>query len=542
MKIHHSASIVFNYHNQTKHHFHKYAKSLGFLDWSSQPNPFRFYENCPRISLPFIKDRPTLSASELFSASVAPAKSLTAENLSTLLELSLGLSAWKAIGDSKWSLRINPSSGNLHPTEAYLIIPQLGDLKSGLYHYNPFLHALELRSAYPLTLQNMLFDSNNSSSMFLALTSIFWRESWKYGERAFRYCQHDLGHAIAALRFAAQLFGWKLQIIHNVTDEMLSTFLGFSQTKWVDQEREDVDVLCQILPQNTPHVEDLTLAEWVEQSAKLSYSGYVQALSSKHHSWPIIDEVAKATQNHQTATQIFDYKAYPQYTLSSSNFSATNIICQRRSAQAFDREKSRISKSNFLSCLSATLPHRDCPPFDVELSEPKVHGVIFAHQVEELSPGLYAFVRNPDHLNMLKSQMHPEFIWQLCSEDFPLYLLSEGDYRNTAMHVSCHQDIAGDSAFSLGMIAQFREPISQNPHHYKTLFWECGMIGQALYLQAEAYGLRGTGIGCFFDDVVNEKVCGFKDNSFQSLYHFTVGFPQEDMRLSTLSSYWHLDR
>src|SRR6266436_609357 len=32
------------YHEQTKHHFHRYAKSLGFLDWANQPNPFRFYE------------------------------------------------------------------------------------------------------------------------------------------------------------------------------------------------------------------------------------------------------------------------------------------------------------------------------------------------------------------------------------------------------------------------------------------------------------------------------------------------------------------
>ena len=37
------------------------------------------------------------------------------------------------------------------------------------------------------------------TSCLVALTSIHWREAWKYGERAFRYCQHDLGHAIAAV-------------------------------------------------------------------------------------------------------------------------------------------------------------------------------------------------------------------------------------------------------------------------------------------------------------------------------------------------------
>ena len=38
-----------------------------------------------------------------------------------LFELALGLSAWKEYGGSRWALRCNPSSGNLHPTEAYVV-------------------------------------------------------------------------------------------------------------------------------------------------------------------------------------------------------------------------------------------------------------------------------------------------------------------------------------------------------------------------------------------------------------------------------------
>ncbi len=37
----------------------------------------------------------------------------------------MALSAWKQHGASKWSLRVNPSSGNLHPTEAYAILPSI---------------------------------------------------------------------------------------------------------------------------------------------------------------------------------------------------------------------------------------------------------------------------------------------------------------------------------------------------------------------------------------------------------------------------------
>ncbi len=62
------------------------------------------------------------------------------------------------------------------------------------------------------------------------------------------------------------------------------------------------------------------------------------------------------------------------------------------------------------------------------------------------------------------------------------------------------------------------------------------MIGQALYLEAEAAGLRGTGIGCYFDDVVHETL-GLADGRFRDLYHFTVGGAVEDGRLATRPAY-----
>jgi hypothetical protein len=62
------------------------------------------------------------------------------------------------------------------------------------------------------------------------------------------------------------------------------------------------------------------------------------------------------------------------------------------------------------------------------------------------------------------------------------------------------------------------------------------MIGQVLYLEAGAAGVRGTGIGCFFDDPVHDLL-GLETGQFQSLYHFTVGHPVEDTRLTTLPAY-----
>jgi hypothetical protein len=63
------------------------------------------------------------------------------------------------------------------------------------------------------------------------------------------------------------------------------------------------------------------------------------------------------------------------------------------------------------------------------------------------------------------------------------------------MTLSRHQEIAGDGAFALAMLASLATLVRQRPFLYRHLNWECGLIGQVLYLEAEAHGLRGTGIG-----------------------------------------------
>jgi hypothetical protein len=78
--------------------------------------------------------------------------------------------------------------------------------------------------------------------------------------------------------------------------------------------------------------------------------------------------------------------------------------------------------------------------------------------------------------------------------------------------------------------------VTQSPASYRDLFREAGLIGQLLYLHAEARGLRGTGIGCYFDGAVHELL-GLRDTRHQSLYHFTVGRAIEDARIETAPAY-----
>ena len=85
------------------------------------------------------------------------------------------------------------------------------------------------------------------------------------------------------------------------------------------------------------------------------------------------------------------------------------------------------------------------------------------------------------------------------------------------------------------MLAHY-EAAAREPWCYRALYWECGMLGQVLYLEAEAAGIRATGIGCFFDDEMH-SLLGLRGSAWQSLYHFTAGGALDDARLSTLAAY-----
>jgi hypothetical protein len=202
-----------------------------------------------------------------------------------------------------------------------------------------------------------------------------------------------------------------------------------------------------------------------------------------------------------------------------------------------------MSSTVFYHMLDMTLPRPDTPPWDLWPSPPRTHLLLFIHSVDGLKPGLYLLLRNPTLLETFRAAMRDEFVWENvdgCPAHLPLYHLLTADSREAAATLSCHQTIAGDSCFSLGMLSEYRSALAQGPWHYRRLYWECGLIGQVLYLEAEAAGLRGTGIGCFFDDNVH-SLLGLQDDRFQSLYHFTIGHALHDARLATLPPYQHLN-
>ncbi len=526
---------IIYYHERTKHHLDRLAKSPGYLDWENQPEPFRFYEGTEKIELPLLKEDPNCIYKSLYKTELCEIKKFSVDNISKFLELSLGISAWKSIPGSQWAVRMNPSSGNLHPTEGYLIIPDYDNL-NGVFHYNPLLHALEKRADLTKEIASKI-ENYFGEGFFVALSSILWREAWKYGERAYRYCQLDIGHAIAAIRFAASLFGWKVLYLNAVSDEEIETILGFNKTQFVENEDEFAECLLFVYPANVSTVPLDFPESIVSLFANLDFKGKPNRLSKEHVRWDIIYEIAQIIKKPRTYPEKIKLIDEEPVFYAVSKYSAPEIIRKRRSAMAYDR-KSYMPKDIFLNILDKTVPREKFSPFDVKVMPPAINLLLFVHRVEGLEKGLYFFFRYDKDREKLMRLLRKEFLWEKISDR--LFLLYKGDFEFTAKVVSCKQDIASDSCFSLGMIANFKEIVEREPFKYRNIHWEAGIIGQSLYLDAEAFNFRGTGIGCFFDDVVHE-ILGLKDNTFHTVYHFTVGRHIDDPRIRSLPPYYYLE-
>jgi SagB-type dehydrogenase family enzyme len=527
------------YHERTKHHFRRYADGPGGLDWATQPDPFRTYAGSPQTPLPLLAEASPIRRTrypDLYAPGRIAPQPLDLAGIAALLELAFGLSAWKQYGDSRWALRCNPSSGNLHPTEAYVAVQGVAGIADGVHHYVSRDHLLEQRCAFAA-------GALPAGGCLVGLAAVHWREAWKYGERAFRYCQHDAGHALAAVRYAAAALGWRVKLLDDWADADIAALLGLDRAEdFGAAEREHPDLLLWVeasAGDRPPAIDPQSL-----HAAAGPWRGRANVLSPRHaHDWPVIEESAAASRKPRTQAGDWRPAGLPAPQPSACAAGAVDIIKQRRSAQEFDGV-TQISAQSFYRMLDMTLPRPGVPPWDAIAWPPRIHLVLFVHRVEGLVPGLYFLLRNDEVEARMRAELSGEFQWEAvegCPAHLKLYRVVAADTRNAARALSCHQDIAADSAFSLGMLAEYDRALEAGPWAYRQLFWESGMLGQVLYLEAEAASVRGTGIGCFFDDGVHDLL-GIQGHWLQSLYHFTVGGALTDERLQTLPPYAHLQR
>jgi SagB-type dehydrogenase family enzyme len=476
------------YHEFTKYSAEALRRTQHVLDWQIMPDPFRHYEGVPLLDLPADPPGPGSALAE-----DGPAF------LSQLLFYSAAISASKLVPSAgyRYALRVNPSSGNLHPTEFHFLTRGLKQWPDGLYHYRPSSHTAEQRAIGDLKPRV----SGSAPPIVFVLTSIAWREAWKYRDRAYRYCLHDIGHAWQALALAAEGMGCSSYAIGHFADDEVAQLCRLHEDEWpmmlIELRRDSI-------PLREP-----------DSGETVWYGGHANQLSEETIAYPRIDAIHAATRlieatcrrgisaAEQAGIGSGEIKLPPP-ALSTRAFG--EVARMRRSALNFYGGTRSIS----LPQLSAMLAAAFAPLSADFASAHFIQLYLYAHRVEGLAPGVYRFWPEHSELESIKT----------------------GDQRVAAAGLSLGQELAGNACVAFSMIGDLeRATRAHGDRGYRYVHFEAGAIGHRLYLAAEALGLGATGIGAFFDDEVH-RYLNLTPEQGQVVYHFAIGYPVPDPRVN----------
>lgn len=527
-----------DYHEQTAHSLARYAPGPATLDWEQQPDPYRHYVGAERLLLPLDCTVPEVPFAGLTKRTCPRPPALGWDSIGRLLRLGLGISAWKVMGDARWAVRCNPSSGNLHPVEAYLVLPSIDGHPAGLYHYDPREHALELRCVHPHPPSGTP-SAPAPGSLLLGLSVIPWREAWKYGVRAWRYCQLDLGHALAALDYAAATLGWRLRPAAGWDSGSLGQLLGLDRAADFEANEPEYPQALILASPADAKPEGPAPGSLQALVSGSTWHGKANRLDPRHHyRWPVVDAMGRASGPIDPALASGPSGGEPSANgpTAPSERSAAEVILARRSARAFDTQTS-IHSDRLYRLLQACLPAPGLAPWDALAAPARLQLLLFVHRVDGLEPGLYLLARDTGSLPGLRQRLRPEFEWGRpsgCPGSLALYRLVAANARAAAGRLACHQAIASGAGLALAMVADL--PADSSQATYDGLLREAGCLGQVLYLEAEAMGLGSSGIGCFFDPALQELL-GCPGGDLQVFYMFAIGPAPPDLLMSDLPAY-----
>jgi SagB-type dehydrogenase family enzyme len=345
--------------------------------------------------------------------------------------------------------------------------------------------------------------SDTDAPLVFVLTSIVWREAWKYRDRAYRYCLHDIGHAWQALALAGRAMGCESFAFGSFPDDEISARCLLNEDEWpmliITLQGPAIPVISRELPK------------------PVLYRGEANQLSDEKISYPRIEKIHAATKLPTAMKELSDSANFSDALktnvsggielpppLSTSN-SFGDVVRTRRSALDFRGGDELISLAQLSTLLSGTAK----PLFADFATQRFVQLYLYVHRVEGLATGVYGYW--PEHARLEQIKL--------------------GDQRLVAAALSLGQDLAGNSCVTFSMIGNFEKATQiYGDRGYRYVHFEAGAIGQRMYLAAEALGLRATGIGAFFDDEVH-KYLNLAPEQGQVVYHFAVGYPVPDPRL-----------
>lgn len=201
---------MFKYHEATKHSFESIRNSPNYLDWNTQPSALKMYNQFENI----IK---------------LDGKS----DLHNFIYRLGGITAKKTYPGTEYYLRTLPSAGALFPVEIYFQAREVEGFKDGVYHFDVANSSVKL--LYELNgdgVESAFEDNRAIKGLIVLYSTIYYRSSWKYKHRGFRYCLLDCGHALGAMEASSYLYDHACVIRYRFDKMQLNEAFGFGKQEF----------------------------------------------------------------------------------------------------------------------------------------------------------------------------------------------------------------------------------------------------------------------------------------------------------------------
>ena len=473
-----NSELARNYHESTK---------LTYINLRNKPPLYKSYSDLPVVQLP--RDGLSLVSSAL-SAVAGPVgqsdQPFDLNTLSNLLYFSAGVirkATLKGVGEVHY--RAAASAGALYPIETYVVCSDMPGLEAGVYHFSPDSFSLhQIRTGdFSGTLSEAAGNDETvgNSSATLVFSSVFWRSSWKYRSRGFRYCFWDNGTMVANLMAAASATGLPSKLLLGFVDSVVDQLIG------VDGDHE-ASICLVSLGQDKSSTDSPTLIELgaISGQAACTYPDEVD--------YPDIRLTHVATRlGSQEAVQSWRGSLDPVSLTNSGRHyqlkhpdpleldakSLAQVVGERGSTRRYQRESIAFDK------FSALLDHssRGIPSdfLDGECGS-LLDIYLMVNAVEGLPSGAYFF--SPAHQR--------------------LELMREGNLREESGHLCFEQALGADASAVAFIMADLGRILKRFGNRgYRAAQLEAGVVGGKLYLAAYSLGLGASGITFYDDEVVD---------------------------------------
>ena len=465
-----------NYHEATK---------LAYINLSNKPPLYKTYRGLPTISLPTDFPDPATPTLATGGGAAAGGPEPDLSTLAQLLYFAAGVirtGVFRSAGEVHF--RAAASAGGLYPVETYLACRDLPGLAAGLYHFSPAdfaltqLRAGDVRAA--LTAAAGDYPPLAAAPVTLIFSTVFWRSSWKYRGRAYRYCLWDNGTVAANLLATAAAAGWPAQVVNAFVDDQVNALLG------IDGAAEAATCLIPI------GVDDSPVAIPAAAAALPPVGGTSVISAPGEIDYPEIGQIHAATRLNDAGEVAagrgglaFPPPAIPEpfYPLPARDTVASTSLGQtikeRGSTRRFERTALTPEQ---LAAILAYAAGGMAADFLGESGGSLLNLYLIVNAVDGIPGGAYYYSSRPPGLALLK----------------------EGQFRQEAGHLGFEQALPADAAAVAFLMADLDRILQRYGNRgYRAAQLEAGIVGGKLYLGAHSLGLGASGL-TFYDDEVTD--------------------------------------